>query len=192
MFHSYRINTKCEIRLTGDELEGVQKGRFVLPTLAFTRFISGMPNVLIGVLLIEIAESFNTSVGVAGQIRTATSILAFFSALILGGLSVKYNPKTLLVTGIASLFISATLSSNASSFLMLLAFYPLNGIGIVLVNPMGAALVGEYYSDEERASAVGWLVSGGSLAWVVGAQAITYLAGKRNPGVIFASPVSQP
>jgi len=152
-------------------------GRMVLPTLSLTSFIAGTPGVLTGLLLVDIGVTFNRPVGIIGQIRTLSSIIALLTALAVGVLSVKYNPRNLLMLGLGLLLISALGCSSANSFLMLLLLYPINGLGLPLVTPMTRTLIAEYFPEEERAGSMGWLIAGGSLSWVVGAQVITYLAG---------------
>jgi predicted MFS family arabinose efflux permease len=41
---------------------------------------------------------------------------------------------------------------------------------------MSSTLTAEYFTEDRRASALGWLIAGGSLSWVIGAQVITYLS----------------
>jgi predicted MFS family arabinose efflux permease len=149
----------------------------VLSTLSLTSFIVGTPGVLTGLLLVDIGVTFNRPVGIIGQIRTLSSIIALLTALAVGVLSVKYNPKDLLMLGLGLLLISALGCCSANSFLMLLLLYPINGLGLPLVTPMTRTLIAEYFPEEERAGSMGWLIAGGSLSWVVGAQVITYLAG---------------
>jgi len=149
----------------------------VLPTLSLTSFIVGTPGVLTGLLLVDIGVTFNRPVGIIGQIRTLSSIIALLTALAVGVLSVKYNPRNLLMLGVGLLLISAIGCCSANSFLMLLLMYPINGLGLSLVTPMTRTLIAEYFPEEERAGSMGWLIAGGSLSWVVGAQVITYLAG---------------
>lgn len=152
------------------------QGKMVLPTLVFTRFISSTPSVLTGLLLLDISLSFDSPVGVTGQIRTASSIVALVAALAVGALSVRMQPKTLLLLGLGSILVSSIGCSMCNSFLMLFLLYPLTGLGVSLVTPMGSTLVAEYFTGDKRASAVGWLLAGGSLSWVIGSAVITNLA----------------
>lgn len=152
-------------------------GQWVLPTLSLVSLVSSTPSVLAGILLVDIGVTFNRPVGVMGQIGTLSSIIAIITALAVTMLSVRYNPRNLLMLGVGLLLISALGCSAANSFLMFLLFYPLNGLGASLISPMGRTLIAEYFPEGKRASALGWLVAGGSLSWVIGAQVITYLAG---------------
>lgn len=161
-----------------DGLEGaLPVGRGVLPVLSLTRFIAETPGVLTGLLLFEIGLSFNNSVGVTGQIRTFASVAALFSAIVVSAINVRYNPKHLLMLGVLLVMISSLGCCMANSFIMFLLFYSITGVGLSLVIPMSSTLVAEYYPEEQRVSSIGWLLAGGSLSWVIGAQVITYLSG---------------
>jgi predicted MFS family arabinose efflux permease len=65
--------------------------KLFLPSLAMASFASGPIAVLGALFLIDIGNTFNTSVGVTGQINTAYSIAAFIFALLTGVLSVKFK-----------------------------------------------------------------------------------------------------
>ncbi len=85
----------------------------VLPTLSLTRFISGAPNLVFGLLLIEIGQSFGTSVGVTGQVGTVYSIIGGFTAILMGVISVRFNNRSLVLTGFARARVSLELLSEA-------------------------------------------------------------------------------
>jgi DHA1 family inner membrane transport protein len=62
-----------------------------------------------------------------------------------------------------------------------------------MVSPMTSTLIGEHFALEKRASAIGWLIAGGSLVYVVGAPIIALIAaqgGWRLPLLEFVIPVS--
>ncbi|UCH57075.1 MAG: MFS transporter [Candidatus Bathyarchaeota archaeon] len=162
---------------SGSTSEHSPPRRLVLPTLAFSRFVVGTPGILFGLLLIEIGLTFGSPVGVTGQIRTASSIMAVVSALAMGVLSVRFDHKTLLMVGLGVCLISALGCSLALSFGMMLLFYALTGMGMAMVMPMGSTLVAEYFPLERRTGAIGWLVAGGASSYLVGAQVIAFIAG---------------
>lgn len=152
-------------------------GRMILPTLSLSTFISGAPGVLIGLLLVDIGLTYNQPVGVIGQIGTLSSILAIVTAIALSVLSVRFDARKLLMLGVGLQLLSALGSGTANSFLMLLVFYAINGLGLPVVVTMTRTLVAHYFTEDKRANALGWVTAGGSLSWVIGAQVITYLAG---------------
>jgi predicted MFS family arabinose efflux permease len=51
-------------------------GRLVLPSLLVSRFVIGVPPLLVSLLLIEIGETFGQSVGAAGQMSKVSSAVA--------------------------------------------------------------------------------------------------------------------
>jgi predicted MFS family arabinose efflux permease len=116
--------------------------------------------------LIEIGNTFKVPVGIMGQINTPYSIVAFAFALFVGFLSVRFKHKSLLLIGLLLFSISALGCLLAQDFNVMLASYSLSGVGWALVSPMGITLIGEHFSLEKRASAIGWTVAGGALAYV--------------------------
>jgi len=153
------------------------RGRLILPSLIFTNFVNGTPGILTGLLLIDIGYTFGQPVGIMGQIRTASAMAAVVSALLVGALSMRYRYKSLLMVGQLFLLVSALGCTVAQSFQMMLIFFPLTGFGMSIVVPMAFSLIARYFPLDSRAKAVGWMVAGGSLSYVVGSQVITYLAG---------------
>jgi len=166
--------------------------KLFLPSLAMASFASGPIAVLGALFLIDIGNTFNTSVGVTGQINTAYSIAAFIFALLTGVLSVKFKHKSLLLVGVLLMIASALGCFLASDFTSLLAFYSLSGAGYAIVSPMAFTLVGEHFSLERRSKAIGWIVAGGALVYVVGAPIIALMSGFggwRFPLLGFVIPV---
>jgi len=163
-----------------------------LPSLVMASFSSGPISVLATLLLVDIGSTFNTSVGVTGQINTSYSIAAFVFALLTGILSVKLRHKSLLLAGMLMEMISALGCFFAPDFLWLLTFYSLSGAGYAIVNPMTFTLVGEHLPLEKRAKSIGWIVAGGALVYLIGAPIIGLMSGFegwRLPLPTFVIPV---
>jgi len=168
-------------------------GRLFLPSLAFSYFATGPLGVLTGLLLIDIALTFECSVGVMGQINTLYYVAAVIFALFMGVLSVRFGHKSLLMIGLLFVNISALGCAVASNFNLMLMSYSLSGVGTAMVAPMAITLIGEHFPLEKRASAVGWIVAGGALSYVIGAPVIGFIAGLwdwRFVLFIFIIPIS--
>ena len=148
----------------------------ILPTLALSRFVSGTPGIIFGLLMIEIGQTFKSTVGITGQISTASSILGIIAAIVMGAISVRFNHKSLLMTGIVMFLISALGCGFAINFEMMKLSYIINGIALSIVQPMTSTLVAQYFSMDMRPTAIGWLVAGGSSSYIIGAQAATLIA----------------
>jgi len=167
--------------------------RFVLPSLVISSFAIQPPGILTGLLLIDIGLTFGCSVGVTGQIQTASSVVAVIFSLLMGALSVRFKHKSLLMTGLVFLTISALGCSFASNFSMMLTSYAITGLVFATVTPMANTLIGEHFPLEKRASAIGWVTAGGSLSYVIGAPVIGFIAGLggwRSVFLGFVLPIS--
>ena len=167
--------------------------RLVLPSLVLSSFAT-QPSILIaGLLLIDIGLSFNTPVGITGQITTSASILGVVVAVLMSVLSVRFRHKSLLVAGLAFFSISALGCFSAFSFSMMLAAFALTGIGAALVGSMRSTLAADFYALDQRSRVVGWMMAGTSVAFLVGSPLVSYLAavgGWRLSFIAFMFPVS--
>ena len=148
---------------------------------------------IITVLLVEIAGDFDLPLGISAQIRSISLAIALVTAFAVGALSVKYRKKNLLTVGLLAIALSAAGCGMSTNFNVLILFYVITGIGVTMVGPMTTALVGEYFSAEERASALGWYGAAGGISHVVGSQVIGFIAvfgGWRMSFLAYALPVS--
>lgn len=176
----------------GHAEEKSSPGRLFLPSLAFSYFATGPLGVLISLLLIDIGETFGVSEGVMGQINTLYSIVAVVFALLMGILSLRFKHKSLLLIGLLFIGISALGCLVAPNFILMIVSYSLSGLGWAMVSPMCVTMIGEHFSLEKRASAVGWIIAGGALSFVIGAPiiaSITSLGGWRLAIMGFVIPI---
>jgi predicted MFS family arabinose efflux permease len=174
------------------EKDVMQRNRLFLPALATASFASGPITVLAALLLIDIGNTFGTSVGVTGQINTLYSAAAVIFALLTGALSIKFKHRSLLLVGLFLMAISAAGCFLALDFATFFAFYSLSGAGYAIVNPMAFTLVGEHFPLEKRANAIGLIVAGGALVYVIGAPLIAVMSGYegwRFPFLGFVLPI---
>lgn len=148
----------------------------LLTSLLLSNFSIYPASVLTSLLLIEMAASFNTSVGTVSQIRTVSSLLGFVSALVMSVLSIRYKSRDILLVGLAILALSAFGTAVSGSLLMLFLIYPLNGLASNMVFPMIISTVGENYVFEHRPKVVGWIGSSGGLSFMISAICVTALA----------------
>ena len=145
-------------------------------TLVLSRGLTQLPSAVVGLLLVEIALSYNVQIGVAGQINTAAGIFSILFGLAMGVLSVKYQHKSLLFTGIILYIFFAVSSYFSNSLTVLIAVYSLVGIANALVLPMVNTLIGELVSPERRTSVIGWTVGGMSLIYFIGVLSAGFLS----------------
>ena len=129
-------------------------------SLILSRGITNLPSLVVSLLLVDIATSFDVQVGVAGQIRTTSGILSIIFALLMGVLSMRYSHKWLLAWGLILYIVSAVTSYFSTSLLMLLVFFALSGVATSMVTPMINTLIGRLVPPGKRVDVMGWTVAG--------------------------------
>jgi predicted MFS family arabinose efflux permease len=150
--------------------------KLIIPSLVISRSITALPTLVTGLLLIDIGETFNTPVGISGQIRTASSALSIIFALSMGFLSIKYKYKTLLITGLLIYSLSAVTCGLAPNFSVMIGVYALNGLGFALVTPMVNTLIGELIPVDKRTNVIGYTVAGLALFYLSGSLLSSYIS----------------
>ncbi len=148
---------------------------------------------LLGLFLLDIALTFQVSVGTASQISMISAVASIFVGLLMGVLSVRFSHKSLLLAGSVIITVGLIGCFLAPNFAFMLVFYPLDGVGSVIVVAMGAALIGKFLPLEKRSQALGWMVASATLAYVVGAPLAGFIAGAgswRSVLLWFFLPVS--
>jgi len=146
-------------------------------------------SLIVSVLLIEIAQGFGKSIGVASQMMTFSSVLGAFTALAMTFLTVRYSPTRLLKIGLALCFLSSLGSIFAPAYSILFLLYGLTGLGTTLVAPMTTTIIGELTSGEERSKSLGIVLAGSSIFWVFGYLIVGWISEWRLAFTYFATPV---
>jgi predicted MFS family arabinose efflux permease len=148
-----------------------------LPSLIISNFATSTLGILAALFLIDMSVTFGVDRGIMGQINTVSSIFSIIFALAMGILSIRLSHRTLILTGMLAYSISAIGCYLAWDLNSILTFYSLNGVALAMVVPMTNSLIGENMVLERRASAVGWTVAAGSLAYFIGAPLMGVLSG---------------
>lgn len=154
----------------------LERDRLVLPALLVSTLSTYPPQIVIGVLLVEISQSLDMPLGVTGQLRTAISLTALLGSLLVTGLTNRFNYRSLLIAGLFAITVSSIISAFSPSFMALLAASIITGIGVSLTVPMTTTLVGEYYPRKERGRIMGLLGVGGGFAFLFGGTVAGFLA----------------
>jgi predicted MFS family arabinose efflux permease len=153
-------------------------------------FILYIPQLIISLLLVEIASSFDIAVGVAGQLVTIAAVVSAIMALLMGALSVRYPHKSLLLVGVAFSIIVALGSYIAPNFVFLLTMYSLTGISIAMVRPMSQALIGQLFSVAERPKILAYVIAVGALSFTIGTPLINILGDWRIAFLLYMLPLT--
>jgi predicted MFS family arabinose efflux permease len=163
----------------GDEENNIYKmGRFGLLSLALSRGVTNLPIVVIGMVLIEIATTYDISVGMAGQLTTAFSVIAIIFSLLMGILSMRYNHKKLLLFGLSLYVFTATVCLFVNSFRILVFVFAVSGVATAIAISMPNALIGELLPVEKRTGAIGLTLVTVAIMFLLGAPATDLISTK--------------
>lgn len=157
--------------------EAKTMGRLVVPALVLSRVAAQPHGLITALLLIEIAQTFNIPIGVAGQLSTAVSTVSVFMGLLMSFLAIKYNYRSLMLVGLAFYIMSFIGNYLAPDFASLLIMFSLIGVGTSMVSPMASALVGTLLSSDRRARIISWFFAGMAICVLVGSPYVTFITG---------------
>lgn len=153
------------------------RSKLFVSSLALASYAEQNLDILVGLLLIDIAATFNVTPGFASQVVTLSKIAAIAAGLVIGTLSVRFRYKSLLVAGILAIIVGMLGSMLAPNLIALQIFYPLDGVGTVIITAMAATLIGTLLPTDRRPRALAWLLAAASLCWVIGTPLIGMIAG---------------
>jgi predicted MFS family arabinose efflux permease len=166
-----------------NELSSAEKksvGRLFVLSLVLNGYAEQSLNLLLGLFLMNIALTFQVSWGTVSQIGTISAVAAIFAGLLVGALSVRFSHKLLLLAGSLIITVGLLGCFLAPNFTFMEVFYPLDGVGSVMVLAMGSALIGSFLPLEKRAKAIGWMVASATLAFVIGSLVVSLIPGAGN------------
>jgi len=146
----------------------------ILIALVLSGFTASIASMLSGLLLIDIGETFNVTVGIAGQMCTFSFVISIVFALLTSIFSIKYNHKVLLQVGLISYAASAIGCYLAPNFNIMAAVFSLSGIGYALATTMVFTLT-ELFPQKKRGEAIGFIIAGMSSSYLIGALVVPYL-----------------
>lgn len=181
------------MRFNNPTVKGNFPQKLFLISLVISLFTTYTFDVVFSLLIVDIAFSFQMSVGAASQLKTVASAVAVIFTLIMSFSSVRFSHKSLLLSGVFSIIIGAFGCFLAPTFPLMLLFYSLDGVGTAIVFSMAFTIVGETLSLQKRPKAVGLLTATSSLSFIVGSPVIGYIAdigGWRTSFVAFILPIS--
>jgi len=145
------------------------------PTLFVCLFAVQASIIALSPVLAEVAADFNVSTAAAGQLRTASGLVAGLVALGMGRLSARLGLRELLLTGLGILGFASLLSAAAPSFAVLAVAQVALGAGLAIVLSAGLAAAADWAVPAQRARVLSWALLGQPAAWIVGMPVIGLL-----------------
>lgn len=131
-------------------------------------------------LLVAMADEFNTSVAVSGQLATATFAAWTVSVITVGPMSDSFGRRPVALAGLSLLSIGLLASAFAPNFGALMVFRVVTGLGGGMIPPNSMAAVTDAVSPARRAQAVGRMMAFGELSSVVGVPLVALAAESAN------------
>jgi DHA1 family inner membrane transport protein len=145
---------------------------------------------IVGLLLIEIAASFGSSIGVMSQLTTVSSLVGVIAAFLMGIISLRFRQKTLLSLGLVCMTMASAGCFLAPNYVTMPLSYALVSLGGVIASPMTSTLVASHFDLNQRAHVMGWLGAGGALAVSCGAPIIAWIGDWRWAFLGYVAPIA--
>jgi predicted MFS family arabinose efflux permease len=168
-------------------------GRLFVFSLGLAYFATVTLDVLVSLLLIDIASTFEVTLGVASQISTFSGIVAITTGLIMGLLSVRFRHKSLVIAGLLFMVFSALGCFLAPNLNVVFLFYPLQAVAAVMILATSLAMIGDYLPSDRKTKTVGLFLAAAPLANIVAIIVTGFLAGLggwRYVPLFFSLPAS--
>jgi len=168
--------------LTAVQQRGISSSALLL--FAAIVFMARAVSLMLGPLLVALADDFGTSIAVAGQLAAATFITWGITAPLVGPISDTYGRRPVLLIGLLLMALGVLGSGVAWSYGSLLALRLITGIGSAMILPTIMAALADNLLPEKLGKAVGFITSSSWVGVALGVPAIAllvYIGGWRLP-----------
>ncbi len=118
-----------------------------------------------------------------GIITAIRSLLQSISAPFWGWFSDRHSRKNILSFGCAFWGVFTFLMALGNNYVSILFFRALTGLGLAVIVPTAQSLIADYFEDNERGKAFGWLGLTGVLGAIIGTLYATAIADTQIFGV---------
>jgi len=168
--------------LTAVQQRGVSSS--TLLSFAAAVFMVRAAMLMLGPLLVALADDFGTSIAVAGQLAAATFITWGITAPLVGPISDTYGRRPVLLIGVLLMALGVLGSGLAWNYSSLMATRLVTGVGSAMIPPTIMAALADNLPPEKVGKAVGFITASSWVGVAVGVPAIAllgYLGGWRLP-----------
>ncbi|PKB71176.1 MAG: hypothetical protein BZY87_06820 [SAR202 cluster bacterium Io17-Chloro-G6] len=143
-------------------------------------FLNNTVALMLGPLLVDIAEEFDTSVAVAGQLAAATFASWAVFAPLVGPISDSFGRRPVALTGLLLMGVCILAAAFAPNFVVLMALLIGAGLGGAMIPPNSMAAIADVVSPERRGQAIGAASGIMAAAAVIGVPVVAVLASVGN------------
>ncbi len=159
--------------MTAVQQRGVSS--WTLLSFAAVVFLVRASMLMLGPLLVELADDFGTSIAVVGQLAAATFITWGITAPLVGPISDTYGRRPVLLVGLLLMALGILGSGVAWSYGSLLATRLITGVGSAMLPPTIMAAVADTLPPAKVGKAVGFITASSWVGVALGLPVIALL-----------------
>lgn len=148
----------------------------LLGVLAFCAFLVGMDSMLVSTLIPAMTVTAHVPAHDGGLLVTMYALLYGLSAPLFGPLSDRLGRKPVLILGLLIFAVGTALTGFGNTFIAMLAFRAVSGLGGAVIMPTVFALIGDTIPYERRGQAMGVIMGALLSASVIGVPIGSFLA----------------
>ena len=140
--------------------------------------------------LLDIAHDFQVDLAAAGSLVALQSVTWGIASLFAGATSDRLGRRPLLVAGLLGMAISGVGVATSDTYPAIVAWRMFGGLGGGTYMGTVFATVSDHFQASERGRSLGWVITGQSLALVLGVPAMTLIgsaSGWRGAVVVHAT-----
>ena len=123
--------------------------------IAAAIFLNNTVALMLGPLLVDIADEFDTSVAVTGQLAAATFFSWAIFAPLVGPFSDSFGRRLVALTGLGLMGICILGAAFAPNLYVLMALLVGTGLGGAMIPPNSMAAISEVVPPEQKGRAIG-------------------------------------
>ena len=171
----------------GVVLTAVQQHETTSPSLLLSTaivFVVRAVMLMLGPLLVALANDFGTSIAGSGQLAAATFVTFGITAPLVGPISDTYGRRPVLLVGVLLMALGVLGSGAAWNYGSLMATRLITGVGLAMLPPTIMAALADSLPPEKLGKAVGFMHSASWVGVALGVPAIAllgYIGGWRLP-----------
>ncbi len=176
------LHVRRGVVLTAVQQRGISSSTLLL--FAAIVFMVRAVMLMLGPLLVALADDFGTSIAVSGQLAAATFVTLGITAPLVGPISDTYGRRPVLLIGVLLMALGVLGSGAAWSYGSLMATRLITGVGLAMLPPTIMAALADDLPPEKLGKAVGFITSSSWVGVAIGVPAIAllgYLGGWRLP-----------
>ena len=176
------LQVRRGVVLTAAQQRGISSWTLLL--FAAIMFMVRAVMLMLGPLLVILANEFGTSIAMAGQLAAATFVAWGITAPLVGPISDTYGRKPVLLIGVLLMALGVLGSGAAWSYGSLLATRLITGVGLAMLPPTIMAALADNLPSEKVGKAVGFITASSWVGLALGVPAIAllgYIGGWRLP-----------